>query len=292
MVGEDVRKVTIHFEKIMEKRIMEFQTNIFEGVEPPSSSKYNLIGTKLPTSQDVYFVSKWHELFERYEMARIFLSKTEEDNWDYWFDKVDDEVTQKGIELMFKAQMLETALINYNILVDLTWTMTYVSAEYVLYKFDNEGNVTNADEIIGMHSIEKSLDMLRKTENGVSTPHAEGNPFQYLKVMRPEFSDAIDLIIEFWKEFSESNIRNTYNYIKHKGTPCYKEIEALRDTRFFNLTIGKESYPTDIRDVRKVLSIDELMDELRKFDNEKLYPYVARLIEKLKIAVSPSPMII
>ena len=44
MVGEDVRKVTIHFEKIMEKRIMEFQTNIFEGVEPPSSSKYNLIG--------------------------------------------------------------------------------------------------------------------------------------------------------------------------------------------------------------------------------------------------------
>ena len=55
---------------------------------------------------------------------------------------------------------------------------------------------------------------------------------------------------------------------------------------------GKESYPTDIRDVRKVLSIDELMDELRKFDDEKLYPYVVRLIEKLKIAVSPSPMII
>ena len=72
MVGEDVRKVTIHFEKIMEKRIMEFQTNIFEGVEPPSSSKYNLIGTKLPTSQDVYFVAsgmnflnamKWREYF-------------------------------------------------------------------------------------------------------------------------------------------------------------------------------------------------------------------------------------
>ena len=43
MIGEDVRKVTIYFEKLMEKRIMEFQTNIFEGVEPPSSSKYNLI---------------------------------------------------------------------------------------------------------------------------------------------------------------------------------------------------------------------------------------------------------
>ena len=101
--------------------------------------------------------------------------------------------------------------------------------------------------------------------------------------MCPEFSDAIDLIVEFWKEFSESKIRNIYNYIKHKGTPCYKEIESLRDTRFFSLIIGKESYPTDIRDVRKVLSIDELTDELIKFDDEKLYPYVVELIKKLKI---------
>ena len=271
---------------------MKFKTDIFEGIEPPSSSRFKLEGVKFPTSQEVYFMSKWHELFERYEMARLFLIKTEEDNWDYWFNKVDDMITQKEIELTFKSQMLETALINYNILVDLTWTITYVSAEFVLYKFDNDGNVTNSDEIIGMHTIEKSLEMLRKTENGVSTPHAEGNPFQYLKVMRPEFSDAIDLIIAFWKDFSESKIRNIYNYIKHKGTPCYKEIEALRDTRFFNFVIGNESYPIDIRDVRKVLSIDELIDELRRFDDEKLYPYVVDLIDKLKNSVNPSPMII
>ena len=100
------------------------------------------------------------------------------------------------------------------------------------------------------------------------------------------------MIVAFWKEFSESKIRNVYNYIKHKGTPCYKEIEALRDTRFLNLIIGKELYPTDIRDVRKVLSMNELIDELRQFDDEKLYPYIVGLIEKLKNAVDPSPMII
>ena len=277
----------------MEECILDFQTDIFKGVNPPSSSKYSLTGVKLPTSQEVYFICKWHELFERYEMARIFLSKTEEDNWDYWFNKVDDEVVQKGIELTFKSQMMETALINYNILVDLTWTMTYVSAEYVLYKFDDNGNVTNADEIIGMHTIEESLELLRKTENGVSAPHAKGNPFQYLKVMCPKFSNAIDLIVAFWKDFSESRIRNIYNYIKHKGTPCYKEIEAMKDmSRIFNLIISKESYPTDIRDVRKILSMDELIEELRIFDDEKLYPYIVRLIEELKIAVNPSPMII
>ena len=63
-------------------------------------------------------------------------------------------------------------------------------------------------------------------------------------------------------------------------------------SRFFNFVIGNESYPIDIRDVRKVLSIDELIDELRRFDDEKLYPYVVDLIDKLKNAVNPSPMII
>lgn len=44
--------------------------------------------------------------------------------------------------------------------------------------------------------------------------------------------------------------------------------------------------------MRKVFSMDELIEELRKFDDEKLYPYVSELIKKLKIAVDPSPMII
>lgn len=43
--------------------------------------------------------------------------------------------------------------------------------------------------------------------------------------------------------------------------------------------------------MRKILSMDELIEELRKFDDEKLYPYVVGLLEKLKIAVNPSPMI-
>lgn len=38
--------------------------------------------------------------------------------------------------------------------------------------------------------------------------------------------------------------------------------------------------------------MNELIDELRQFDDEKLYPYIVGLIEKLKNAVDPSPMII
>lgn len=271
---------------------MKFQTDIFEGVKPPSSSNYSLIGLKLPTNQDVYFMSKWHELFERYEMARVFLHKTEEENWDYWFNRLDDETAQRGTELLFKAQLLETALINYNIIVDLTWTMTYVSAEYILYRFDSDGNVINADDIRGMHTIEDSLKMLRRAENGVVSPGSEENPFHYLKRMCPEFTGAVNLIVEFWNEFANSNIRSIYNYIKHKGTPCYEKIESLRNTRFFSLIIGNDSYPSDIRDVRKMLSMGSMIEELRAFDDEKLYPYVVTLIEQLKQAVNPSPMIL
>ncbi|MBS6712168.1 MAG: hypothetical protein KH296_08840 [Ruminococcus sp.] len=43
---------------------MNFQTDIFKEVAPPSSSKYSLAGTRFPTSQDVYFMSKWHGSFD------------------------------------------------------------------------------------------------------------------------------------------------------------------------------------------------------------------------------------
>lgn len=68
-------------------------------------------------------------------------------------------------------------LINYNIVVDLSWTWTYVSAEYVLYKFDSDGNVINADEINQLCSIDDAFSRLRKVENNVLSPSAQMNPF-------------------------------------------------------------------------------------------------------------------
>lgn len=267
-----------------------FTGDIFEAVQPPHSISFELEGTHLPANQDLYFVAKWHEIFERYTTARLFLRKAMEDSWDYWFKRIEDEKIQHAIEYKFKAELYETALLNYNILVDLTWAWTYVSAEYVLYTFDNEGNITNSKDVCGMHPIEEAYELLRKTENGVSTPHAEGNPFNYLKVMRPEFSDAVDTIIEFWKSFSNSPIRNLYNFIKHKGKPLYEEVEEPCGGKVMFIHIGNEEYPSDIRDVQKVISVDRGLQELIKFDNNILFPYVKKLLEQLKIAVDPSPM--
>lgn len=267
-----------------------FKNEIFGKLEPPHGNVIIQPGVTLPTDRDMYFVSKWNELFERYSVARLFLRKTQEKNWDYWFVRVKDEDFQKAAELFFKANLYETALMNYNILVDLSWTITYVSAEYALYKFDKEGNIINAEEVSGMHPIEEAYKLLRKTEEGVSTPHAKGNPFDYLKAMTPEFSSAVDLIIDFWKDFSNSNIRNLYNYIKHKGKPLYRESEEILGKKAMQLWINNEEYPSDIRDIQKIISLENGIKELIDFDDNTLFPYIDCLIEKLKTAVNPSPM--
>ena len=98
-----------------------FTGDIFEKIEPPHGVSFKIVETALPTNQDIYFVAKWHEIFERYTTARLFVRKALEDNWEYWFNRVDDEKVQHAIENKFKAELYETALLSYNILVDLTW---------------------------------------------------------------------------------------------------------------------------------------------------------------------------
>ena len=50
-----------------------FTGDIFEKIEPPHGASFKIVGTALPTNQDIYFVAKWHEIFERYTTARLFV---------------------------------------------------------------------------------------------------------------------------------------------------------------------------------------------------------------------------
>lgn len=272
-----------------------FKTNIFNSIiNPPNSSNFNLVGTKLPSNQDIYFISKWHELFDRYCSARLFIRealKDEWSDWQHWFNLTEDVKINKAFKLKFIAEMYETALIYYNILVDLSWTITYVSSEYVLYRFDGSGNIINHNEIYGMQPIEQAYEALRNAENNVTSPTAANNPFKYLKEQCPRFENSIDLIIEFWSSFSNSEIRGIYNYIKHKGKPVYYEINELSPVRFFDLHIGNEQYPSDIRDVQKILRLYDSISMLINFDDNELFPYLTQLLSSLKSAINPSPMV-
>jgi len=269
-----------------------FKTDIFEEIQRKLPKVFSLVGTSLPKNQDIYFLAKRDEIFQRYSSSRMFIRQAiDTTEFNYWFTPLQDKKSQRAMEYKIRADLYETALINYNIIVDLSWTITYVSAEYMLYKFDSNKNVVNATEISGMTPIEEAYEMLRKTESGVSTPHAEGNPFSYLKIMAPEFSEMIDLIVGFWRGFSQSNIRSLYNFIKHKGKPLYKEIEDIFERKAWSIQIGNQEYPSDIRDVQRKLVLEDEIRVLIDFDDSMLFPYLVKLLQLLEKAVNPSPFI-
>lgn len=265
---------------------MENLPNIFE-LRKDSNVSINLKNAKLPSNKDVFFRAKQEELLQHYESARIFLLETETDDWNHWFelDEKDKIDKQEIFELLYMERMFECSLMYYNIIVDLSWTLCYVSVEYVLYE---KGKKININELM---NIEDAYNTMRKAENLVSNPNGEDNPFKYLKKMCPEFEKAINLIVDFWKMFSETNIRNLYNFIKHKGRPLYEEEEKFKGAKAINLIIKNESCPTDIRDIQKRVSLKKSIAELKKFDDIVLFPYIKNLFELLEEAVNPSPFV-
>lgn len=268
---------------------MEFKTDINE-LRPPNQVKFNLVGAKLPNSNDIYYRAKQKELIDQYSGARLFLYETATEEWIYWYQKPYDELVNKAFKNIFTAYFYEAVLFFYNAVVDLSWTLTYVAAEFACLRKGSQVDIS------GMKPIEEAATLLRAVENSVTSPTAEENPFGYLKAMCPEFSDAIDKIIGFWNQFGPSDIRKKYNYCKHKGKPGYTELEALDNTKLMAIYFkDKESgdmveMASDTKDVKYKFSLEEGIEELRRFDDEVLFPYVRDLMNKLECVLKLSPM--
>lgn len=270
---------------------MEFINDI-STLRAPTNVKFGLGNVVLPTNKDVYFRTKQDEIVDQYAAARLFLRETETDDWAHWFNSGEDKTNDVILQKVFISYFYEASLMYYNIVVDLTWALCYSCAEF---------SIPNNDKIVefeGSKSIEEAFQLLRTAENLVISPTAESNPFRYLQKMCPEYSDAIQLITDFWKLFSSSPIRKKYNFCKHKGKPVYKEIEDLKGRERFYYISTCCSNPqkttriaSDIRDVKCEQSLSENIDELKKFDDEQLFPYVKSLLEELEKVVDPSPLV-
>lgn len=268
---------------------MEFNTDVF-ALDKPSSVKFNLCDIKITVSRDLYFRAKQEELLNQYKVARIFMYETDTSDWEHWFNPSEDEVATKAFHLMFRAMFYETALFYYNAVVDISWAMCYLSAEYAC----NQNGVRV--DFGGMKPIEEAAALLRSAERNVTSPTAETNPFEYLKKMCPEFIPAIDQIIDFWNGFADAEIRKNYNYCKHKGKPKYKEIKELEPGKTMSIFIENkekgttEQMASDISDVQYMVSLEQAISQLRDFDDNVLYPYIETLIQTLEDIIEPSPM--
>lgn len=269
---------------------MKFQNDIHK-LMPPSQKNINLIGATLPSNTDLFFRAKQREIVDQYKGARLFMNETETTDWQHWFVLTDDPQVNATFETMLRAHFYESALMYYNAIVDLSWTLCYVSAEFAV---NRDGKRV---DLRGMVPIETAASLLRSAENLVTAPTAESNPFGYLKFMSPEFERAIDMISDFWNKFSDTPIRRKYNYCKHKGKPAYTEISHAYSTRIMNIYFEEKASGTktqiasDICDVRWEFSLLESIDELLHFDDVLLYPYLQNLFGELEKVIAPSPFI-
>jgi len=269
---------------------MVFNNEIQE-LQPGNNKKIQLIGAKLPTrSADIYFRAKREELIAQYYGARIFLRETETPDWPHWFEHTGDGDVAAFASAMYKEYFYEIALIYYNIIVDLSWTMCYSAAESEI-----EGKHGKKFDFGGLATIEEAYQLLRTAESNVTNPTAKSNPFGDLKARSPQFGKAIDMVVDFWKSFKEDPIRIKYNFIKHRGKLKDIREQEARGSRIFEMSfVTKErtiQLPTDVRDVQYTHNVEESIAELIKFDNERLFPYISALIYEIEAVLNPSEFI-
>lgn len=143
---------------------------------PSYNRKIDFTKVKLPNNQDVFFRSKQKEIIQQYNTARIFLLQTENENWEHLFKTTGDLDADEYFKLTVMASNYESALIFYNIVIDLSWTLCYVSADYAIHYKHGKPN-----EFSSVASIEKAVELIRSAEKNVTNPTAEDNPFDYLK---------------------------------------------------------------------------------------------------------------
>ena len=145
-------------------------------------------------------------------------------------------------------------------------------------------------------SIGEAMELMRSAEGLVAEPLCATNPIGYIKKICPKLDKAVQMTIDFWKEYKDSSIRHLYNYCKHRGKPAYEEIIRFKGPKIANFTRPKEDgsmvqVAFDTRDVRFEVSLEKSIEELFAFDDEKLFPYLHDLISELEKIVQPSPMV-
>lgn len=79
----------------------------------------------------------------------------------------------------------------YNILVDLSWVLLYLSAEYVCYQDDC------AVKFESVKSIGEAMELMRSAEGLVAEPLCATNPIGYIKKMCPKLDKAVQMTIDF-----------------------------------------------------------------------------------------------
>lgn len=232
--------------------------------------------TLIQSSRVIFFESKLYDIFLRYQSARILIRSINNNDNGYW---VCEDDYNDIVRYNLNGNFLENMIINYNIVVDLTWLITCLSIEICIY----EENHNEAFDFNRPNEVIKIKEVMERIEKIVKSPNSEeiASYFSYFNALSRNYLPITNHVTQFWSSFQNSEIRKLYNFIKHRGKPEYTEIYKLTGRGFYNYTENGITVATDISDVRKEISFEEELKKLIKFDEDVLFPYCDKLFKLL-----------
>ena len=178
-------------------------------VNKNDSCTYGISQEDILSGKWAVFQSKQMDIKRQLLWARRMLSEADSIDWECWLKCNLSEKTLEKEKLLYQTFFYETALIYYNIVVDLSLTFCFMSAMMLI-----ENQTQDSDTI---RSIDEVYDFLRSNEDKPAFPTKKYNPFKIMCEKCPEFQKPISIIEGFWDSFKESTIRKAYNFTKHRG---------------------------------------------------------------------------
>lgn len=252
---------------------MEVKWNM---VNKNDSCTYGISQEDILSGKWAVFQSKRMDIERQKLWARRMLSEADSIDWECW---PKCNLSGKALEkekLLYQSFFYETALIYYNIVVDLSLTFCFMSAKLLI-----ENQTQDSDTI---RSIDEVYDFLRSNEDKPAFPTKKYNPFKIMCEKCPEFQKPISIIEGFWDSFKESTIRKAYNFTKHRGKIAYNEIDSILGNRMDAIVQTEASIshiPIYSEDVGFKKSFREGISELKEFDESILTPYLFTLFNEV-----------
>ncbi|WP_124051457.1 hypothetical protein [Priestia endophytica] len=193
---------------------------------------------------------KIEDVYMQIKNARSSLLFTQYDSYKPFVTE-DNDITSTYL----KSKFLFDALANYNYCIDLSWQFLYI------YYGNNDYSIIQDNKVYERETKECNKESLR-----------------YRMVGLAKEREKFDYVMHFLNIPLTKEVRNAYNYIKHRGTYHIKGLGIQGDDRF--PTVFSGAVPTLKIITREIIDLDEWGSKLTNFDIS-FYQYFEKLVQEL-----------
>lgn len=269
---------------------------------PPVIKKIDLKNLKLPSNSDYFYWEKRNEILAAYQKARFFMGKAISIQLEDVKEEVSNYETfsrEEKTELLYliKSYYYEATLYFYNTIIDISWVFLISSIASRLD--DDKKTMLIKSSILTNPNLAKK--QIRKIEKLVKNPDTDKTYKQLKKILNNTLDipknnilfSVLEEVQDFWHAIKKSNIRENYNFLKHRGSLTYEEVNS-KDIPSVNIYSQSKTELTKQLshscDLEKKKNLENELDNLFIFDCNKLFPYISKLFNNLQEGLDISPI--